>query len=188
MKSWWWVLAFGVLGGLLSAGIILLVSSQPRGSAVELQPAPSAVPILVHVSGSVPNPGVYALPRSSRVQDAIQAAGGLLPEADEQILNLAAPLKDGERVKVPSQRPTAAPLSPDSSAPTTGSGLINLNWATQVELESLPGIGPEMAKRILDYRDQNGPFESIEAIQQISGIGPATFARLQDLITVDESP
>jgi competence protein ComEA len=136
----------------------------------------------------VQNPGVYALPRSSRVQDAIQAAGGMLAEADEQILNLAAPLKDGERVKVPNRRPTAAALPPSSSAPTTGSGLINLNWATQAELESLPGIGPEMAKRILDFRDQNGPFENIEAIQEISGIGPATFARIQDLITVDESP
>jgi competence protein ComEA len=188
MKSWWWALAFGVLGGLLSAGIILLVSSQPRGSAVQLQPAPSAVPILVHVSGSVQNPGVYALPRASRVQDAVQAAGGLLAEADEQILNLAAPLKDGERVKVPSRRPTAAALPPDSTLPATSSGLVNLNWATQAELESLPGIGPEMAKRILDYRDQNGPFENIEAIQQVSGIGPATFARLQDLITVDETP
>ena len=99
MKSWRWAMGFGVLGGLLSAGIILLVSSQPRGSAVQLQPAPTAAPIVVHISGSVLNPGVYALPRSSRVQDAIQAAGGLLPEADEQILNLAAPLKDGERVK-----------------------------------------------------------------------------------------
>jgi competence protein ComEA len=188
MKSWWWALAFGVLGGLLSAGVILLVSSQPRGSAVQLQPAPSAAPILVHVSGCVHNPGVYALPRTSRMQDAILAAGGLLPEADEQILNLAAPLKDGERVKVSSRRPTAAALPPDSTLPATGGGPVNLNWATQAELESLPGIGPEMAKRILDYRDQNGPFENIEAIQQVSGIGPATFARLQNLITVDETP
>ena len=91
-------------------------------------------------------------------------------------------------LKVPSQRPTVAPSTLDSAAPSQGSGLINLNWATQAELESLPGIGPEMAKRILDYRDQNGPFESIEAIQQISGIGPATYARLQNLITVDEYP
>ncbi len=188
MKSWWWALGFGVLGGLLSAGVILLVSSQPRGSAVQLQPAPTAASIFVHISGSVLNPGVYALPRSSRVQDVIQAAGGLLPEADEQVLNLAAPLKDGERIKVPSQRPTAAPVPSGGAAPPPESGLINLNWATQVELESLPGIGPEMAKRILDYRDQNGPFESIEAIQEISGIGPATYARIQNLITVDESP
>jgi competence protein ComEA len=188
MKSWWWILGFGVLGGLLAAGIILLVSSQPRGSAVQLQPAPTAAPIIVHISGSVMNPGVYALPRSSRVQDAVQAAGGLLPEADDQILNLAALLKDGERIKVPSRRPTAAALIPGSATLTPGSQLININWATQAELESLPGIGPEMAKRILEYRDQNGPFESIEAIQQVSGIGPATYAQLQDQITVDESP
>jgi competence protein ComEA len=188
MKSWWWALGFGVLGGLFSAGIILLVSSQPRGSAVQLQPAPTTAPIVVHVSGSVANPGVYSLPRLSRVQDAIQAAGGLLPEADAQIMNLAALLEDGERVRVPSQRPTAAPPPQGSTAPAAESGLINLNWATQAELESLPGIGPEMAKRILDYRDQNGPFDNIEAIQQVSGIGPATYARIQDLITVDEAP
>lgn len=188
MKSWWWVLGFGVLGGLLSAGIILLVSSQPRGSAVQLLPAPTAAPIVVHVSGSVVNPGIYSLPRSSRVQDAIQAAGGLLPKADAQILNLAAPLEDGERIKVPSQRPTVAPPLPGSTASAPSSGLININWATQAELESLPGIGPGIAQRILDYRDQNGPFDSIEAIQQVSGIGPATFARFQDLITVDETP
>ena len=160
MKSWWWALGFGVLGGLLSAGIVLLVSSQPRGSAVQLQPAPSAAPIVVHVSGSVLNPGVYSLPRLSRVQDAIQAAGGLLPEADAQILNLAALLKDGDRVRVPSQRPTAAPRSPDSTAPALGGGLININWATQAELASLGGVGPEVVARVLGHRGQSVPCAS----------------------------
>jgi competence protein ComEA len=192
-----WKVAFGVLCGLLSAGIILLASSPPRGEAVTLLPPPSPEPIQVHVAGAVAEPGLYHLPINSRVEDAIQAAGGFLSQADSQSLNLAAFLADGSRVVVPYQpteipemaqrlEPIEVPISgmqtPDSDHP------ININIASQEELESLPGIGPVTAAKIIDYRDLHGPFATIEAIQDVSGIGPKTFEQIKALITVGITP
>lgn len=97
----WWKVAFGVVCGLLGAGVILLVGSQPRGEPVILSAPMTPGPIVVHVDGAVAKPGVYSLPAGSRVLDAVLAAGDLLPEADTQALNLAAPLQDGEHLLVP---------------------------------------------------------------------------------------
>lgn len=135
------------------------------------------------------------MPTGSRVQDVLQAAGGLLVGADLQDLNLAAPVRDGMRLHIPTPAPTSAPgATPDSQVATpdeptsTPAFPININTASQEDLESLPRIGPVIAKRILDYRERNGPFTSIQAIQYVSGIGPATFEAIKDLITVDELP
>jgi competence protein ComEA len=140
---------------------------------------------------------LYHLPINSRVEDAIQAAGGFLSQADSQSLNLAAFLADGSRVVVPYQpteipemaqrlEPIEVPISgmqtPDSNHP------ININIASQEELESLPGIGPVTAAKIIDYRDLHGPFATIEAIQDVSGIGPKTFEQIKALITVGITP
>lgn len=191
--AWAWPLSLGVLIGLLAGGVILLVSSPRRGEAVHLLPPPTPSPLIVHVSGAVAQPGVYALPQGSRVQDAIHIAGGFLPQANEQALNLAAPLQDGSLIWVPSQvevippiNPSGAPASPSGPAPATAvlQPLININTATQEELESLPGIGPALAGRIIEYRNTHGPFANIEAIQEVSGIGPAIFAKIRDLISV----
>ena len=193
----WWKVAFGVVCGLLGSGVILLVSSPPRGQPVTLSPPPSPPPIAVHVAGAAVNPGVYNLPAGSRVRDAIQAAGGLLPEADAQALNLAAFAQDGERLEIPTlPTPTAPPSRlavaspvPSTSTPTTvpsSADPININTASQAELESLPYIGPVLAQRIIEYRQANGPFESIEQIIEIYGIGQKTFENIQDLITVNE--
>ena len=128
----------------------------------------------------------------SRVRDAIQAAGDTLPGANPDALNLAAALEDGAKVDVPLLNPptqkaaTAAPGPLPDSAPLTGP--ININQATQSELESLPGIGPVIAQRIIAYRDENGVFTTPEAIQNVSGIGPATYDKIRDLITVDPIP
>lgn len=197
MKTWWGV-AFGVVGGLLGAGILYLASSPPRGQAITLSPPPSPAPILVHISGAVAHPGVYALPSDSRVLDGLEAAGGLLAQADAQILNLAAPLEDGERVFVPAVAPTQPPPQLNSAFPAgqTGAGqpptpasnlasnLININTASQEELERLPGIGPVTAQKIITYRQQNGSFTAIEAIQDVPGIGPKTFERIKGFISV----
>ena len=194
-----WSIAFGVVCGLMGAGIIFLVSRPPRGQAVPLLPPPSPAPVVVYVSGAVQQPGVYPLDPGSRVQDAIQTAGGLLPEADTQLLNLAAPLEDGSHIQVPARPPTATPkLTPGLQATSksgastplpveilpTVPGLININTATLEELDTLPGIGPSIAQRIIDYRTTNGLFATIEDIQNVKGIGPVTFEKIKDLITV----
>ena len=171
----------------------MLISSPPRGAAIQLSPPPTTPPLVVHVSGAVTQPGVYELERGSRVQDAIQAAGGITLDGDTQALNLAAPLEDGALVYVPLQieaqpmmmTPGAAiPSQAGNPAPAPG-GLININTASQSELESLPGIGPVLAQRIIEYRQSHGPFSNAEEIMDVSGIGPGIFKKIKDLITVN---
>lgn len=179
-----------VAGGVWIGGLIWMVSMPPRGEPVVLKPAPTPGPITVHIAGRVSEPGVYELPRGARVIDAIEAAGGLLEDAGEPAVNLAAVLEDGMKVEVVSQSSTAASAAADSGGaggipgPST-SGLVNINTATQAQLESLPGIGPTIAGRIIEYREDNGPFEMIGDIVRVSGIGPSTFDTIRDLITVD---
>lgn len=147
---------------------------------------PTPAPIVVYVSGAVLRPGVYALPGGARVADALEAAGGALPEADLVPVNLARRLRDEEQVHIPRQGEATPALStllgPPESSPGTHAGKVNLNTATLAELDGLPGIGPGYAQRIIDYRESHGPFSSIEEIQNVPGIGPATFARIKDLI------
>jgi len=198
MKGWW-LLALGVVFGILSAGGVWLASSPPRGAPVQLLPPPTPSPIQVHVTGAVAKPGVYALPVGSRVQDAIESAGGITAEANAQTLNLAAVLEDGFQVWVPSKSPVQESPAAGSSTgqaeiplepanPAAPGALININTASQAELESLPGIGPVTAQKIIAYRQANGLFIGIEDIQKVSGIGPATFEKIKDLITTGSAP
>ncbi len=186
-------LAIGILIGLIAGGLVWLVGRSPQGQAVELLPPPTQAPLIVDVTGAVPRPGVYEIPRGSRVKDAIEAAGGLLAEADRSGLNLAAPLEDGQRLDIPflpGMQPTPMVQAPGggstagSGSGGTGSGSqkINVNTATLEELMTLPGIGPTLAQRIIDYRNTYGEFYFIEDIMEVPGIGPATFERIQDLI------
>jgi len=177
----------GVLFGLFVAVLVWVVARNPSGQAVTLRPVPTEKPIVVQVSGAVPRPGVYALAQGSRVQDAISAAGGFLAEANKTGINLARALEDGEQLDIPYadgsspvilDAPTAVATSPSSAE------LININTASSAELDSLPGIGPTTAQKIIDYRQQNGPFVSKEDIINVSGIGPGTYERIKDLITV----
>jgi competence protein ComEA len=122
------------------------------------------------------------------VQDAIDMAGGLLSKADTRSLNLAEILEDGQRILVPTRLPPTHTPDPNiTQAPIVPPEIlypININTATQAELESLPQIGPVTAQKIINYRQVNGPFESIEDIQDVPGIGPKTFEVIKDLITV----
>ncbi|MFN2197828.1 MAG: helix-hairpin-helix domain-containing protein [Anaerolineales bacterium] len=183
-----WLLVTGILGGLLAAGILLLVTRPPRGAPVVLQPAPTAAPLVVHITGAVQQPGVVTLAPGSRVQEAIAAGGGLTAQADIRGLNLAQPLVDGMQVYVPSQSESAPPALalPVSPATTAEILRLNLNTATQADLERLPGIGPVMAERILQYRQEHGSFEHIEQIMDVDGIGEGTFAEIQDLISAEQ--
>jgi len=198
-----WQAAIWMIGGLLAAGVIYLVASQPRGKTITLLPPPTPAPILVHVLGAVAQPGIYSLPTKSRVQDAIEAAGGLLPMANAQALNLAAFLQDAEQVVVPTQVPSPSPTqaysnpqsapqpSQDNQPPppkSTTTVLININTASIEELDTLPGIGPVTAEKIIAYREEHGPFPTIEAILDVSGIGPVKFEGMKDLITVGGNP
>jgi len=187
MKNWR-IIAIGLIFGLLATGAIWLVSQPPRGEMVRLLPPPTLKPLAVHVSGAVAHPGVYSLPAGSRVKDAILAAGDTVAGANPNALNLAALLEDGAKIDVPLLNPpTVGVLDPTVPPPDRKSlsGLTNINLATQAELESLPGIGPVIAQRIIAYRDENGPFTTPEAIQNVAGIGPVTFERIQNLITVE---
>jgi competence protein ComEA len=169
-------------------GVITLTSCSPRGTPIELPEAPPEVGFTVDVDGAVSHPGVYELPAGSRVEDAIEAAGGMLPEAYSEAMNLAAPLSDGTKVLVP-LRPTATETDlgsgSDSNTPLYGAGFpININTASKNTLTALPGIGETKAQAIIDYRTEHGPFTRPEQLMDVSGIGPATYEKLKDLITI----
>jgi competence protein ComEA len=181
MKNWQTFL-IGLLAGLLSAALILIGNGQLEGKPIFLTPPGEPPGIRISVRGAVVSPGVYMLASGSIVQDALQAAGGILPQADTSRLNLASPLSDGQEVRVPLVIPSPAPGTP-STAPS-GGGRINLNTATQEELESLPGIGPVIAKRIVEYRETFGPYQSIDDLLSVEGVGPALMEKIRDLVEV----
>ena len=162
-----------------------IVVSTPLPAPTPLTPTPP--PIRVYVSGAVHRPAVYELPPDSIVQDVLEAAGGPTSDADLAHINLAQGLEDQQHVYV--AREGEANPAPPVSGTGSGSGktagaVMNINTATAAELETLPRIGPTMAQRIVEYRQANGPFESIEEIQEVPGIGPKTFAGFEDTITV----
>ena len=184
----------GVMAGVALAGLLLFISRAPAGEPIKLLPAPTKEPIAVHVIGAVPRPGLYEFAEGARVQDAIDAAGGLLTSANIDSINLAALLEDGQQLTIPykaGEEPTVSndddslvlPGATEETSSQTSDELININTASVEELDELPGIGPTIAQRIIDYRDENGPFQTIEDILNVSGVGPSTFDQIKDLIT-----
>jgi competence protein ComEA len=167
-------IVYGVLVGLLAAGVIWLTASRPRGEPVTLLPTPAPGKITVYVSGAVATPGVYTLLAGSRIDNAIQAAGGFVPGAESERINLAAPLEDGQQIDVPGI----------ISTNHINAGRVNINTASISELDALPGIGRTTAQAIVDYRNQNGSFQFIQDIQKVPGIGPASYAGIKDYITI----
>ncbi|RBY76067.1 competence protein ComEA [Geodermatophilus sp. TF02-6] len=143
--------------------------------------ADSASTVVVSVVGLVTRPGLVTLPEGARVADAVAAAGGLLPEADPASVNLAAVVTDGQQVTVGVPGAAAAGAAPSGGG---GSGLVDLNTATVADLDALPGIGPVLAQRIVDHREQHGRFTAVEQLDDVPGIGPAIYAELAELVTV----
>jgi competence protein ComEA len=137
---------------------------------------------MVDVAGLVRKPGVYAFEPGSRVIDAIQRAGGARPGADLTLLNLAAPLADGQQILV--QKEGAAPAAGTTGLPGAGGALININTADETTLETLNGVGPSLATAIIQYRTEHGPFTSVDQLDEVSGIGPATLEKLRPQVTV----
>lgn len=149
------------------------------------EPAP-AKSVVVHVGGAVADPGVRELAEGSRVQDAVEAAGGFAEDAAPDALNLARVLVDGEQVVVPTlEEAEAAGGAGTSVAPgTVPGGKVNINAASAAELDALPGVGPATAEKIVADREANGPFASPEDLKRVSGIGDKKFAELADLVCV----
>jgi len=153
----------------------------------------------VTISGAVNEPGALELGGDARLADALQKAG-LKPDADLSKLNLTLALKDGDKIHVPARATDAAPTNNNAPAPTnpapptsnasnaatpSAQTKLNLNTATLEELDALPGIGPALAQRILDYRSEHGGFKSVEELKEVRGIGDTLFADLKDLVTVE---
>ena len=188
-------LAFGIL-----LGLVIIFLRRPIPAAIVISPletpAPLAalptatpLPVLVYILGSVERPGVYELPWDSRIRDAVSLAGGLSPNADPAGINLAERVHDGQQLFVPAlgqvppalPTPVVAQLAP--GAPSS-SAAININTADAATLATLPGIGPVIAQRVIDYRQQNGPFVRVEDITRVKGIGDVILAKVRDLVTV----
>jgi competence protein ComEA len=165
-------------------------------------PTPTPAPLRVYVTGAVPQSDVFYLPPGSIVKDAVEAAGGFTAEADRARINLALELQDQQQIHVPAVdeaealpviqggavQPAAAPAASsagEETAASGGGGSINLNSATLEQLDTLPGIGPAIAQRIIEYRDSIGGFTAVEQITQVSGIGEATFAKISGQIMVE---
>lgn len=164
--------------------------------------AAGAKKLIIHIIGAVNRPGVYELPTGSRVRDAVASAGGLRPNAAPENINLAANLADGQQVRIPKRGekpigiteplvaegapPSATggsgePEGPEQVSRTTGAK-INVNTAPGAELQVLPGIGPALAQRIIDFRQSNGPFASLTELDGVSGIGPALLGKIRDRV------
>jgi competence protein ComEA len=147
---------------------------------VRAEPAPTKQ-VLVHVVGAVRAPGLYRLEAGSRIDDALAAAGGPRAKAALELVNLAAPVVDGQQIVVPRQG--AAGVAGVTSAGEAGpAAKVHLNTATLEELDTLPGVGPVTAQKILDYRDEHGAFGSIDELDAVPGIGPARLAELRELV------
>ena len=199
------------VGIILGAGGVALSGRVQPADIVIQPPAPTALPaptatpgpLRVFVNGAVASPAVYELAPDAILQQAIEQAGGFTAEADTAVVNLALLLQDGMQIYVPTLDETAEQVQAiistpsvrtegieldlaDDTAVTTSGGIVNINTADVAQLDTLPGIGPSTAEKIVEYRNSNGPFATIDEIMSVSGIGPAKFEQIQSFITVDE--
>lgn len=204
----------GAWSATQGAGTVVVTGSGPASPSVQAPPpepapaasptsatptaAPPPEPLVVHVVGAVATPGVVTLEPGSRVQDALDAAGGALPEADLATVNLARPVQDGEQIPVPTPGQTLTPAAPPAAAPpaapapgpapaqdASGAGTpVNINTASPAELETLPGVGPVLAERIVSWRTENGAFLTVDDLQEVQGIGEKVLANLRPHVTV----
>ncbi|WP_420628358.1 helix-hairpin-helix domain-containing protein [Candidatus Leptofilum sp.] len=198
------------VGVIVGAGSVTLAGRiqpapiviQPAAPTAAPGPTPTPGPLRVFVNGAVAAPAVYELPHGGIVQDAIARAGGFTTEADTAVINLAHPLHEGMQIYVPTVAETAeqppiisepvvrseaVDLGVDGGTAVEDVGeLVNINSADVAALDTLPGIGPSTAEKIVEYRETNGPFATIDEIMSVSGIGPAKFEQIEPFITVGE--
>lgn len=185
--------ALAVGGG---GGAVLVEGGERISGVASVAPGESAAmagvghggELVIEIVGAVRRPGVYRMSSGTRVGDLLEAAGGYGPRVDtveaERALNLAAPLQDGEQIRVPSRDDaTATAAAPEAGAQAAAGGAIDLNSATQTELETLPGIGPATAQKIIAAREE-APFGAVEELRSRGIVGEKTFEKLRDLVTV----
>lgn len=141
--------------------------------------------ITVDVKGAVKAPGIYDLPVGSRINDAVQKAGGLTDNADSKSINLAQKISDETLVYVPTREEVTSQETPSSSSNSKGNKKVNLNKASLEELKQVKGLGAKRAQDIIDHRDSNGKFKSVDDLKKISGFGAKTIEKLKDYVTVD---
>ena len=182
IRQHWYSFLTGLFSGLLAAGLVLLFLARPQRHPIRLLPPPTPAPVRVHVAGAVQNPDVYLLPIESILETALEAAGGSLPDADLHRINLAAPIEDGQQIYIPYQagEDTSNPAS--APAPIDFDDLVDINLATEAELEKLPGIGPSLAQKIVEFRLEHGLYLEVDDLLNVSGIGPAKLDQIRDLI------
>ncbi len=180
---------------MILTGLFQFIKLPQKGSSLtlvtvtpNLTPEPTATLhlIQVHVAGEVKQPGLYHLPDGANVQDAIDAAFGATENAGLDLINLATILNDGQRITIPPKTDHQDKIEiPQRSSGLQETSLININIASQEELESLPGIGEVKARAIIDYRTQNGYFLNIEELMNVEGIGQKIFEQIKELITIE---
>jgi competence protein ComEA len=184
--------AFIMMAVIIIVGLVILIVTRPEPVEImiippepTLTPEPTVTPspLLVYVTGAVQNPQITVeLPAGSRVKDALDAAGGLTESADMNRVNVAGILHNGDHIHVFTQGEEAANLA----VPTRSGGeVVFVNTATLEELDTLPGIGPAIAQRIIDFREQNGPFTDLESLMQVSGIGESLISQLEGLVSFE---
>lgn len=175
-----------VLSGAAATNDFEITSSEVPTLETSVEPASEVV--FVHVSGEVQNPGLYQMDSGSRVADAVNAAGGFTDSADESSCNLARIVSDGEHILIPSTEETAMAKAANDGPPVAVTGAstapVNINTATAEQLETLPGIGSSTATKIISDRESNGPFQNVEDLARVSGIGQKKLESLEGLICV----
>lgn len=176
------------VGAAQALPAVVVTSAPAADQPVAESAAPPSGPLVLSVSGKVERPGLIELPEGARVADALEAAGGALPGTDLSSLNLARRVVDGEQIAVgvPPAPDAAAAPGPGSTTPdgSANGGPVDLNTATEGQLDALPGVGPVTAQRILEWRQRNGRFSRVEQLREIEGIGERRFAQLRELVVV----
>ncbi len=180
MLNRYWA-AVGGVALLVVASSIWFARNEPDRAPLLLQPdeVAAAAHVTVHVSGEVASPGLVVIAADARVADAVAAAGGSTREADLAAINLAASVRDGEQIVIPPAAEAAA-----AQGAVVADGRIRINRASVGELEQLPGVGPVLASRIAAYRDENGPFRTVEDLLDVPGIGEGKLATLRDSVAL----
>ncbi len=140
--------------------------------------------VIVYVSGAVRAPDVYQLPKAARIKDLVLAAGGFTTDADPEQINLAERMDDGQHIHVPRRGEVASASDSANPKPADTDRPVDINTASEADLDGLPGIGQALARRIIEYRTTNGSFKAIEDLRNVKGIGPALFEKITSLITV----